>query len=143
MALGCRIPVSPITLLLNDLSMLDLSVTRRRWLLAGLTAAKKKGCSEVESPSPSPQGTLNFIGRDKNAHFRVHGFWRRLHSAHSTFFANVRNGSVRLIPGNNPKFPETRWTLPFRTLAETVPCADIDIRLGSAGLGRASCPNLS
>ena len=36
-----QVPVLPNILLLNDLSVLELSIRHRRWLLAGLTAAKK------------------------------------------------------------------------------------------------------
>ena len=40
-AIGQHVPVSPKLLLLNDLSGLKLSIKHRRWLLAGLTAAKR------------------------------------------------------------------------------------------------------
>ena len=39
--LGVDIPCSPIILLLNDFTELVLTMRQRRWLLLGLTAAKK------------------------------------------------------------------------------------------------------
>ncbi len=39
--LGVTIPCSPVTVLLNDFSGLNLSMKHRRFLLLGLTAAKK------------------------------------------------------------------------------------------------------
>ena len=49
-ALGCTIPCVPTLLLLNDLTDLDLSLIHQRWLLVGLTAAKKLIAQRWKAP---------------------------------------------------------------------------------------------
>ena len=53
-AIGTHVPVSPKLLLLNDLSGLDLSIKLRRWLLAGLTAAKRMIAQRWKAPHLLP-----------------------------------------------------------------------------------------
>ena len=52
--LGTHVPVSPKLLLLNDLSGLDLSIKHQRWLLAGLTAAKRMIAQRWKAPHLLP-----------------------------------------------------------------------------------------
>ena len=52
--LGTQVPVSPKLLLLNDLTGLDLSIKHRRWLLAGLTAAKRMIAQRWKAPHLLP-----------------------------------------------------------------------------------------
>ena len=52
--LGTHVPVSPKFLLLNDLTGLDLSIKLRRWLLAGLTAAKRMIAQRWKAPHLLP-----------------------------------------------------------------------------------------
>ena len=52
--LGVDVPVLPKILLLNDLSSLDLSILHRRWLLVGLTAAKRMVAQRWKAPHLLP-----------------------------------------------------------------------------------------
>ena len=75
--LGRHIPISPNILLLNDLSELELSVPRRRWFLAGLTAAKKMVAQRWKAPFLLPfsqwlSATVN-IAKFEMSIARMHG----------------------------------------------------------------------
>ena len=52
--LGFHVPVAPKLLLLNDLTGLELSIRHRRWLLAGLTAAKRMVAQRWKAPHLLP-----------------------------------------------------------------------------------------
>ena len=52
--LGLHVPVTPKLLLLNDLTGVELSIRHRRWLLAGLTAAKRMVAQRWKAPHLLP-----------------------------------------------------------------------------------------
>ena len=52
--LGVHIPVTPKLLLLNDLTGVELAIKHRRWLLAGLTAAKRMVAQRWKAPHLLP-----------------------------------------------------------------------------------------
>ena len=52
--LGIHVPVTPKLLLLNDLTGVELSIRHRRWLLAGLTAAKRMVAQRWKAPHLLP-----------------------------------------------------------------------------------------
>ena len=77
MVLGLHVPVLPNILLLNDLSGLDLSILHRRWLLVGLTAAKRMVAQRWKAPHLLPirqwiSATVN-IAKLEMSIARMHG----------------------------------------------------------------------